>query len=463
MIVSDTFRRDHLGCYGNKGIYTPNLDKFAHRCAQFENCYAASFPTMPNRADLFTGKFTFSYLGWMPLPAEEKVLAEILFEEADYTTIAVVDTPFFVRRGFNCDRGFKDFVWVPGQGSERTRINSERQYEEDYCAPRTISMAEKCLEYYHKEKFFLYVDIWDPHEPWDPLPERVKLYYPSYAGQLIDPCYWDWHEYGLKEEDINIAHACYCGEITMVDFWIGRLLNKIESLGILEDTIIVFTSDHGFYFGNHGYFGKGRRKDPRSQEQRERLYFSERKGETGYWYRSPLYEEIVRVPLLIYIPGVRPRRVKSLVSSVDLMPTFLQLVGVEIPKNVHGKSLVPLLEGEKETLRDFVVTSWGFSEIGKKTKAVDGQERKIKEIQPCTITTEKWGFLYTTEDYPTELYDLERDPYQSENVSCKNPKIVRDLHHQFVEFLEQIGTDERYLSPRRKVKTSLINGGNSNF
>lgn len=200
------------------------------------------------------------------------------------------------------------------------------------------------------------------HEPWDPPCEWVKFYYPSYAGQLIVPCYWDWRESGLKEEDINIAHACYCGEITMVDFWIGRLLDKIESLGIFDDTVIVFTSDHGFYFGEHGYFGKGRSRDIWQEKGErsyfnERLYYIERKGKTGDWYWAPLYEEITRVPLLIYVPGVSPQRIQSLVSSVDLMPTLLQLAGVEISESVRGQSLVPLLKGEKETSRDFVVSS----------------------------------------------------------------------------------------------------------
>jgi len=99
VIVSDTLRRDHLGCYGNKNIRTPNLDQFAEECVQFDSCYAASFPTMPMRADLFTGKFTFSYLKWEPLPRDEKVLAQIL-GKAGYATLGIVDIPFFTRNGY---------------------------------------------------------------------------------------------------------------------------------------------------------------------------------------------------------------------------------------------------------------------------------------------------------------------------------------------------------------------------
>jgi arylsulfatase A-like enzyme len=409
---------------------------------------------MPNRADLFTGKFTFTYLGWAPLPPKEKTLAEILYE-AGYITIGVVDTPFFIRKGYNYDQGFKDFLWVSGQGAERPRIDFERRYEEDFCAPKTMLAAEKFLEYYRKDKFFLYVDTWDPHEPWDPPSWYVEPYYPGYAGEVVHPCYWDWHEFGLKEEDVNLAHACYCGEVTMVDFWVGRLLDKVESLGILDNTMILFTSDHGFYFGEHGYFGKGRLKPAywyqESGQQWEDAYFAGEKLERGFAYHSPLYQEITRVPLLIYISGVNSRRIGAMVSSVDLMPTILELANAEIPETVQGESLLSLIEGRRETLHDFVVTSWPLYSLGQKTRAVDHLGREIKEISPSTITTENWTLLYATEDYPVELYNIERDPNQCQNVSHENREVAKDLHHKFIQFLEQAGTSERYLAPRRRL------------
>ena len=361
LIVSDTFRRDHLGCYGNQSVHTPCLDQFSQMGVKFNNCYATSFPTMPNRADLFTGKYTFTYLGWAPLPRKENILAQIL-RDAGYTTIGVADTPFLMRNGYGYDRGFKDFVRVSGQGGERARINSERRSEEDFCAPKTMITAEKCLEYYYKEKFFLYVDTWDPHEPWNPPHWYVQQYYPDYDGQLVSPPYWDWKDSGLKQNDVELAHACYCGEITMVDRWVGKLLNKIKCLGILEDTVIIFTSDHGFYFGEHGYLGKSRQK-------------SRKTG--GQWYRSPLYQEITRIPLLFYLPGVKPTETTAMVSSVDIMPTILELAGVSTPDTVEGKSLVPVLKGEKEKGRDFVVTSLPLYNVGENTRIVDDWERKI--------------------------------------------------------------------------------------
>lgn len=437
VIISDTVRRDHLGCYGNKSIRTPNLNRFAETCVQFDNCYVTSFPTMPMRADLFTGKFTFAYLGWKPLPPDEKTLAEIL-GKVGYTTLAAVDVPFFIRDGYGYDRGFKDYQWILGQGGERERINSERRYEEDYCPAKTMTAAEKYLEHYYKQKLFLYVDTWDPHEPWDPPSWYVEPYYPGYDGRVVEPCYWDWREKGLKEEDIKVAHACYCGEITMVDRWVGRLLDRIKSIGLWENTAIVFTSDHGFYFGEHGYFGKTRETTGATlRESRS--------------YQSPLYREITRVPLLIYVPGIKPRKVKAMVSSVDIMPTLLELAEVEIPETVQAKSLGSLIRGEKDTFRDFVISSLPLYNPGETTKIVDNWLRSVEEPHFSTVTTPKWTFLYSTENSPAQLYNIENDPKESQNVIGKNWQVAQALHREFVTVLEKVGTDEDHLAPRRRL------------
>jgi len=435
LIISDTFRQDHLGCYGNKHIHTPHLDQFAETGSQFENCYITSFPTMPMRADLFTGKYAFSRLGWAPLPPKETTLSEYLYE-AGYVTLAAVDTPFLVRNAYGYDRGFKDFSLIPGQGShhmknmERARITYERRYEEDYCAPKTTTAAIKCIEYYHKEKFFLYIDMWDPHEPWNPPAWYVEKYYPGYDGRSIKPCYCKWREKGLLEEEIEIAHACYCGEITMVDRCVGRIVDRVRTIGLWENTAIIFTSDHGFYFGEHGIFGK-------ALQEKEN------------WVQAGLYREVTRVPLLIYIPGIKPKSMKALVSSIDIMPTVLELAGIEIPDTIQGKSMVPLIEGEIDSFRDFAVSSYPLYNPGEPSKIVDDWIRTVKDPHFSTVSTSKWSFLYSTQEHPAQLYNTETDPKESHNVIDKHWSVATDLHQKFVKLLEEINTSENYLSIRR--------------
>ncbi|MFQ6043282.1 MAG: sulfatase [Candidatus Poribacteria bacterium] len=431
LIISDTLRRDHLGCYGNEEIHTPHLDKFAERCVVFDRAYTASFPTVPMRADVMTGKWTFTYLGWAPLPRNEVILSQLL-SEAGFRTMAVVDTPFLVRQGYGYDRGFHDFRWIRGQGGDRADTNYERRYEEDYCAPMTCAAAERWIERHYKDQFFLYVDTWDPHEPWDPPAHYVELYDKDWDGTIVRPPYWYWKDAGLTERQLQIAHACYCGEVTMVDRWVGRIIERIESLGIMDRTAILFTTDHGFYFGEHGILGKT----------------VMRRGE---FRGSPLYEEVAGIPLLVYVPGIEPKRSDALVSAVDLMPTMLELAGVGIPETVQGESFVPLLKGEKETHRQFVVSTTQLQNPGETTQAVDDSQRQIKTYLPATITSEEWSLLYAWEGAQVELYNLKSDPKQQTNVVEDNRELAEEMHRWFYELIKSAGTEERLLEPRAKL------------
>lgn len=431
LIIADTLRRDHLGCYGARDVRTPQLDRFAEQCMIFDRAYCASFPTMPTRADILTGKFTFNYLGWAPLPREEVILPQVL-SQAGYRTMAVVDTPFYVKNGYGYDRGFHDFRWIRGQSSDRADTNYERRYEEDYCAPMTMMAAERWLERHYKEAFFLYVDTWDPHEPWDPPAHYVESYLPRWDGTLVAPVYWDYRERGLTQRQMRIARACYAGEVTMVDRWTGRLIERLESLGLMEDTAIMFTTDHGFYFGEHGFFGKAMMQK-------------------GDFYGAPLYEEITRVPLLAYVPGYKARRVGGLVSLPDLMPTILELAGARIPDTVQGRSLVPLMRGETNRGRGFAVSTMPLYNPGDVTRVVDAFERRVHAYLPATITTPTWSMLYSREGQPAELYNLKSDLRQQRNLAKRNRRVVQKLHRHYARMLAELGTEEKLLAPRQRL------------
>ena len=133
------------------------------------------------------------------------------------------------------------------------------------------------------------------------------------------------------------------------------------------------------------------------------------------------------------------------------MPALLELAGIEIPKGVQGSSFVSILKEKKSTFRDFAVTSWPLYNPGERTRAVDDWLRVVKEPQPSTITTKKWTLLYSLEEHPVELYDMEWDPNQSQNVINKNWEVAKDLHRRFVGLLENTGTDAHLLTPRKKL------------
>lgn len=441
MVVSDTLRWDHLGCYGNEQIQTPNLDSFAQKATIFDRCYAASFATMPARADLMTGRYSFTSISWGPLSRTRKTLTEYL-KETDYRSMGVVDTPFFMRNGYGYDRGFDDFKWIRGQSFFTLEQEShlyERRYEEDYFPSQTMRSAAKWLERHHDQNFFLYVDTWDPHEPWDPPDWYVEPYYPGYEGQQVQPCYWYWKELGYTEEDLKIAHACYCGEVTLVDRWFGHLLRTVELLGLMESTAIIFLADHGYYFGEHGVFGKSMMKNW--------TY-----GYTGdAFHRSPIYDEVARVPLLVYLPGVKPGRTEEMVNLPDLMLTVLDLCAVEPDKEVDGRSILPIiLEGASG--REVVLTSRPYHLPGETVFEIIDRATQLADPVATSTNTDEWTLICSHAGEPVELYHKPTDPGQTNNLYEEKPDVARDLHRRYYEFLAELGTPEKHLELRSSLE-----------
>jgi len=460
-VVSDSLRRDHVGAYGNKEIITPSLDAFAAKAVRFDRHYIAGFPTMPTRADYLTGRWTMSYMQWEPLFEDEVTLPELLSDNG-INTAAVVDTPFFIRRGMNYDRGFRTFTEVTGQMHLEWRVDrntgegqvmhsiyggdvrNDWRYEADYFAPRTFTTAMQWLERHYKEDFFLLVDTWDPHEPWEPPQYYRELYWPGHDGEQAMPIYGYWQDVpGLTEEKVNKAHASYCGEVTMVDTWFGYLMRHVENLGLLENTVVIFTSDHGYYFGEHGGL-VGKMVFAKDKETGRPL--------TGLWSRSPFYEEVTHTPLLVYMPGIAPSVYSGLTSAVDLMPTVLEAMGQEIPSRVEGKSMLPMIKDQKVPGRDYVVSAHPFINAGDSLRSIDDFLRLTEKDSEATVTTDDWTLLYNTEPGMSELYYLKSDPKQEKNLIKENPDKARELHQLLVKYMRETNISEHLLKPRLELR-----------
>jgi arylsulfatase A-like enzyme len=471
VIMADTFRRDHLGCYGNTWIHTPRLDQLAAESVVFDRAYTASFPTVPNRRDLLTGRYTFTYSDWAPLPPDEVVLADVM-GRAGYTTMMIADTPHILANGFNFSRGFGAWEWIRGQENDRWRTSprdpklpcspeklrlpeatvkqylrnvSARSGERDYFAPQTLSRAALWLEENRKGgPFFLYIDTFDPHEPWDPPQWYVDLYDPGYEGEeVIYPCYAPCDF--LSESELRHVRALYAGEVTMVDRWVGRLLDRVDELGLRDETVVIFTTDHGFYHGEHRLMGKSLLTDQ-------------------YYSSVPLYETVARIPLLVRLPWQKSGRRQAHAQPPDLMPTILHLAGADIPDTVQGRSLVPVLHGETDEHRALAVSS---------PSIIHGR----RSAQFTTVTKGEWSLIYpgaSVEEDATaetamvdsirrvhkrlwagkggpELYHLPTDSEQEHNVIAENRAVAEQLHAEHVRMLEELGTREEYLENRRRL------------
>jgi len=452
-IVSDTLRRDAVGAYGNEKMHTPAIDALAAKSVRFDRHYVASFPTMPARADFMTGRWTISFMNWEPLPRTELALAELL-ANSGVNTAAIVDTPFFVRDSMGYDRGFVTFNEIPGQnvwsiGDRRLRrgapdVRPKYRLDSDCCARQTFLKAMQWLELNYKEDFFLYIDTWDPHEAWNAPVYYTELYWPGYDGELVPPNYGYWQDIpGFTEEKLRKSQATYLGEVTMVDTWVGNFMRQVENMGLIENTAIIFTTDHGYYFGEHGgLFGKMVLSRPAEQEQG---------GDTS-WSRSPLYEEVTALPLLIYMPGVSPWTYGGLTSAVDLMPTVLDIMDQEIPSRVEGRSLLPMIKDPSLPGREYAFSSASFTNIGDIDLSVDNIGRRVGKASLATITTNEWSLIYDVEPGGSELFNLKSDPNQEKNVISENPDKARQLHQIFVKHMRDTNVDKRFVEPRLELR-----------
>ena len=480
VVVTDTFRRDHLGAYGNPWIQTPYIDQFAEQALVFDRAYHASFPTVPQRRDLFTGRYSGTYSFWAPLPRDEAVLADALTKDG-YTTMMITDCPHTLENGYHFDRGFMGWEWIRGQETDRWRTEpapplpaeawklregpaafgdlphrrntAHWEAEEDRFAPRTMIEAGKWLERNREtaQPFFLYVDTFDPHEPWDAPQSYVDLYDPGYSGDVVDNPLYTKADY-LTPAELKHARALYAAECTMVDRWIGHLLERLEDTGLAENTVVMITSDHGFLHGEHGYIGKT-------------IMDLEGRGVPPTFANLPLWEEIAHVPFLVRMPEGRTGRTSAMIQPPDVMPTILDLAGVERPPTIQGRSISPALRGLTDVINDATLSFPSLILGGMGTTRI-------------TITTDRWSYIcgatafderldegiegllardkhnpYTTRavdgyekrlasNYaaPDELYDLTTDPEQKLDLIEQHPDVARALRTEIVGRLRALGT-----------------------
>ena len=421
-IMTDTLRADYLGCYGNGWIRTPNIDRLAAEGALFTGCYSEAQPTLPARRALMTGRRTFPWKddrtlpgdrlnlqpGWQPINDEYWTISEVLRENG-YWTGFIADTAVMFKPGMNFHRGFDTFEYVRGHSADpwafplttdphmregrvsasevrRHRRQCYRKFFEtlrpkgEYFAGVTLGRASQwLLDHGNVEKTFLWADTFDPHEPWFPPEEYQDLY--TREELLSAPWALSDDPECRTEEAIAAMRAAYAGEVTKLDRWVGHLLEGLEKSGRAGDTIVVFHSDHGVPLGHGG--------------------FAHKRGGSMYQCQS-------RNPLIIRHPeGLGAgERINALCYNMDVVPTLLELAGVELPEGLEGQSLVPLLRGERESLRCCVTS--GFN-----AWVMYRDERHLMFQQ--------FG------GDGTVLIDLEADPREEKNIAEGNEALVKKL------------------------------------
>ena len=430
----DTWSAWWLGCYGNASIRTPNLDALAARSCIFLDAYAECLYTIPMRRVLYTGRRAFpgvmvkqwddvAFRAWHPLFVEDVTMAETLLN-AGYLTALVSDVFHQFKTEKNFHRGFLSWQWIRGQQIDRYKTgpgkgidvrnflhpsqyaNSgsgggagsfgqylvNRQFwrtDDDLPAAQVFSTAAQWLEdnVESPRPLYLHVESFAPHPFWDPPDDYYRLYMKSdYKGpKLIYP---PDNATLLSPVELEHARSLYFGYVTFVDAQIGKFLARADKLGLMRNTLISFTADHGVMLGERGVIHKG---------------------------ENTLQTQVTRVPLIFYTPWGGESRIKGLVQHTDWMPTMCELAGVNIPGRVTGQSLKPLIDIGDSSKREWIVG--GFHNHG-------------------FIRTPEWMYTgrFNSGDAFENLYDIQKDPQELTDILQRQPALRDKFRAQLKDY-----------------------------
>jgi len=430
LIIVDSWRKDHCGCYGNEWIHSPNLDALAGESVLFGRAYPESLPTLPVRRALQTGRRVYPYWGhqdlkgdfrgapgWGPVNEEFDTMAEVLHARG-YRTAFFTDTYHQFKPSKNFHRGFEEWHWIRGQEHdpyltgpfipdeeidrhlpENSRNTAQRERhrrylrnvagrrsEEDYFPAQVFrGGADWLWRNQDADKFFLVLDSFDPHEPWDPPAYYRRMY--DADDEVADVI---WSSYGAADQfsarELKRMQGNYAGECTLVDRWLGHFMDALRASGRLGDTVVGLVSDHGHNLGDSNLTGK-----------------------QGY----PLTRAVADLIMMIRHPEGEGAgtRCDALCYNFDLTTALLSLMGEEAPEGMEGIDLCPVVRGEKPG-RDHVTVGWG---------------------PEVTFIDDEWWCNATYLGTEALLYDLRSDPGLTKNVAAEHREVVQKVTETFRE------------------------------
>ncbi len=414
-ILTDQWRGSALGYAGNPDVKTPNLDAFAKESVNFTNAVSVIPVCTPHRAALLTGKFpttTGMFVNDIHLPAEEVTMAE-LFKDAGYNTAywgkwhldghgREKYIPKERRQGFEYWKALEcshNYTKMPYYDND----NSEIKYWKEYSPFAITKDANKYIEKHAKDEkpFLAVISIATPHYPHRSAPKQYKAMYQPEALTLNPNISEEFKERSRKELQGYYAHA------TATDEAIGSLLAKIKDLKLLENTIIVFSSDHGEMMGAHG---------------------------VKPFVKQLAWDESARVPFLISYPNINKNKgkvVKAPLTTPDILPSLLALTNLEIPKDIDGENLSELIKNP-DSNADRVALIMNVAPFAS----------NFKDPEYRAIRTKQYTYSITLNG-PNMFFDNIKDPYQMNNLIGKPAfkEIQKDLDNKLNAELKRIGDD----------------------
>ena len=450
VISSDDHAAYAMGAYGNDAIRTPNLDRLASQGVRFDRAYVNCPFCTPSRQSLITGRYPHSCgvtLLQTPLAEEQVTIADHL-GALGFKTAAIGKMHFNsdLKHGFDFRIDSRDHdallteqparkppadvpykpVWMPFRVPAREWLNADRLpgtgyprpgdaenqglYDDDFLSTFFVRQAIDFMRENRNERMCVWLSFYEPHSPFNFPIEFASKYSPSDIdlpetspedARWVPAIFRD-----LSEADRRGIVASYYNSVEYVDSNVGRMLDALDGLGLSESTLVVYISDHGYLLGHHGRFEK-----------------------------HMMWEEIVRVPMVIRYPGLEPRAEPALVEMVDLAPTILDILDVDAMDGLDGRSLLGLLRGETAEHRDVV-----FSEYLHDNKAM--------------VRTDRWKYVFTTGKtdlslgYETgqgpsgrdqRLYDMAGDPGEFRDLADdpQHETLIRDMQSRMLDIFSR--------------------------
>lgn len=479
VVLCDTLRRDHCGPYHHgkplNEVYsreappwtvpTPNMDALAQRGVTFDNCFCGSTPCMPARRDIYTGRYEFLERGWGPLEEDDIDLPRLvsgppnrsmaLMKEEGFTVSELITDHFHLweQGAGNYHMGYTGFEFIRGceadnyrtdpvaffipKGDEHTKNErhwrnrhfTQTSIDETFTA-RTFRAAAEWLSNNRAHKdFYLHIDCFNPHEPLDPPEELVKLFDPN--GYDVEGWQSMW-PYDLWKDKMTSAQftsfrARYAAKVVEVDRWLGHLMKTMDALDLWKDTLVIFTTDHGTFNGDHGRTGK---------------------------LQTHEFDAVGHIPFICAHPTARGRR-SQLVQLVDIFPTVLSAVGKSIPGSIHGVDLLPVFDDPNARTRDYAL----MGQFGKSVSITDGDwilhqsptpdnrplswyGYSLAKFLPCDLGDYRDGkrpvLSERSWDTPTWLSDKRSDMSELVNLAEKAPGKVMEMQQKLRETITSL-------------------------
>ncbi len=415
LITIDTQRADYIGCYGNSRIQTPTIDEIAEEGVRFKGCISQCPLTLPSHTSIMTATYPIyhgvrtnkGYVASQSLNTLAEALRGNGYQTAAFVSAFILDDRFGLDQGFdtydgNFDRLHLSFISMFLDRSLFYRILSHAGYfEEDYLQRRageTTDSAVTWLERHGEAPFFLWIHYFDPHGPWNPVKPYDTMYQSEpdadLDGEITVTTLID--RQNLTKRFVENVKLHYMGEISYTDRQIGNLREALAHLNLDGKTLIVLTADHGESFAENDFWGHG----------------------------GVVNNPSIRIPLIFYRPGRLSggRVVDGLSESIDIMPTILDYLGIEGPKEMQGMSLLPFMDGSRN-----LPDRTGYSEA---------TASETQELRVWSLVTMKWKYVYSPAGGWGQLINREEDPAEERDMAHERPELAASMKSELLELVK---------------------------